>query len=369
MKQVLNVRKLGLLILMCLLLFFPASSWAAVYYVDIVNGNDGNAGTSPGTGAWKTLHYAVGQISSGDVLNVAAGTYSVTNGESNSPLTITEPFVTIQGTAGGTSIVRGLETGVWDTGIIIDASDVTIKGLTVTNFVANDSEGQGIKVLSGPGNIIEGCQLSNNIVCGIEVDNCSPTIRKSLIYDNDIGILVAGDGATAAPTISNNLIYGTEEDIMDYGILLETGFFGTASPLIYHNTIDAANSGVQIEAFDGTANPDIKYNIISNFASYGIYNDVSYPGSPVIDYNNVWTTATAPNYVNCTPLTHNISQNPRYASYELQSTSPCIDAIPSGVSDPIGYDIDGNARPQGEGYDMGAYEQGVSIVDQIFLIF
>jgi parallel beta-helix repeat protein len=367
MKQGMNVRKLSLTILACFVLLFPTAAGAAVYYVDIQNGTDnGSHGDSAGTGAWKTLHYAVGQLSSGDVLNVAAGTYSIDNGESDSALTITQPFVTIQGAAGGTSIVKGNAIASWDTGIIIDASDVTIKGLSVKDFLSSDIEGQGIKVVSGTGNIIEGCQLSNNMVCGIEAYNCSPVIRKNLIYDNDIGILVSGDNSeTAAPTISNNLIYGTDEDIMDYGIRLETGLFGTASPLIYHNTIDQPISGVYIEAFDGTAIPDIKYNIISRFDSYGIYNSDSYPGSPIIDYNNVWTSATAPNYSNCTPLPHNISQNPRYASYELQSTSPCIDAIPSGVSDPLDDDIDGNPRPQGDGYDMGAYETGVSIVEAV----
>ncbi len=368
MKQGMNVRRLGLTILTCFVLLFPASVWAAVTYVDIQNGTDnGSHGGSAGTGAWKTLHYAVSQVGSGDVLNVAAGTYGVAEGESDSLLTITQPFVTIQGAPGGASIVRGRGTGNWDTGIVINASDVTIKGLTVTNFVANDSAGQGILVVSGPGNIIESCRLSNNIVCGVEVNNCSPTIRKNLIYDNDIGILVSGDNSeTAAPIISNNLIYGTDESLMDYGISLETGLFGTASPLIYHNTIDGASqSAVSMGAFDGTANPDIKYNIITNFDNYGIYNDAAYPGSPVIDYNDVWTTSTAPNYANCTPLDHNISQNPRYASYELQSNSPCIDAIPSGESDPVGDDIDGNARPQGDGYDMGAYEQGVSIVETV----
>ncbi|MBW2171276.1 MAG: right-handed parallel beta-helix repeat-containing protein, partial [Deltaproteobacteria bacterium] len=368
MKQGMNVRRLGLTILTCFVLLFPASAGAVGYYVDIQNGtDDGSHGGSAGTGAWKTLHYAVGQVSSGDVLNVAAGTYNIANGESDSALTITEPFVTIEGAAGGTSIVRGSgSASSWSTGIIVDASDVTIRRLTVTNFVSSDLDGQGIQVVSGPGNIIEGCRVYNNLVCGIEVVNCSPTIKKNLIYDNNEGIYVYGDGAIAAPIISNNLIYETSDDAMDQGIRMETDYMGTVSPVIYHNTIDGpSHSGVWMEAFDGTASPDIKFNIITDFDSYGIWNSDSYAGTPIIAYNDVWTTGTGPSYFNCTAGPGSISQNPLYASYELQSTSPCIDAIPSGVSDPVGDDIDGNARPQGDGYDMGAYESAVSISEVI----
>ena len=39
--------------------------------------------------------------------------------------------------------------------------------------------------------------------------------------------------------------------------------------------------------------------------------------------------------------------------YHLLPSSPCIDA---GVKTYIDVDIDGNKRPQGSGYDIGAYE-------------
>jgi hypothetical protein len=52
----------------------------------------------------------------------------------------------------------------------------------------------------------------------------------------------------------------------------------------------------------------------------------------------------------------NISQDPLYGSYELQSSSPCIDAIPTGSGDPVTIDYAGYARPKDAGYDMGAYE-------------
>src|SRR5215470_6134301 len=46
------MRRHLLVFALCILPFFPAQS--ATYYVDAKNGNDGNSGTSPGSG-WKSL--------------------------------------------------------------------------------------------------------------------------------------------------------------------------------------------------------------------------------------------------------------------------------------------------------------------------
>jgi hypothetical protein len=64
MKQGLKFKGFGLVILICLLFCFPASAWAADRYVDVVNGDNANDGTSatqeaPTVGPWKTLHYAI----------------------------------------------------------------------------------------------------------------------------------------------------------------------------------------------------------------------------------------------------------------------------------------------------------------------
>ena len=332
------------------------------YYVDISNGTDDypGYGTSPGSGAWQTLHYAIERINDGNsgtyILNVAAGTYSKEKGESNSSLIISNGnnTVTIQGAAG--AIIDGTDGGEsWDTGFEISASNVTIRDLEVRNFGC-----YGISISSGTGNIIQGCEVHDNGSRGINIQNSSPDIKQNKIYDNPSGIFVTDSGGTASPQIQNNLIYDTDGS-MDYGVHLHSEEAMSVSPNIFHNTIDGGNyDGIYIEeGYGGNAYPDIKFNVITSFNGYGINNSA---GNPTIDYNDLWNN-TGGTCNSCSQGTYGISQDPVYvdlggADYHLQSYSPCIDAIPTGdpPDDQVSVDMEGITRHQRSGYDMGAYE-------------
>jgi hypothetical protein len=84
-------------------------------------------------------------------------------------------------------------------------------------------------------------------------------------------------------------------------------------------------------------------------------------GSLALDYNDVygWTQA----YCNVTPGAHDIQQNPGFVNpasgdYHLSDTSPCRDAGTNsfgGLTMPTD-DIDGEARPPGSSFDIGADE-------------
>jgi len=205
---------------------------------------------------------------------------------------------------------------------------------------------------AGSGNQINRNEIHGHYDGGIWVVGSSPVIKQNEIYDNyTSGITVDDATGEASPSIWNNLIYDTGEN-MDYGIYLNSEMSETASPTIYHNTIDGGSlDGIFIEvAAEGSANPDIKYNIITNFDQYGINNS---GGSPTIDYNDVWNNSSG-NYNGCSEGINDISEDPLYASYELESTSPCIDQIPTG--DPVDIDFAGYLRPRDGGYDIGAYE-------------
>jgi len=415
---------------------------AGTYYVDIVNGDNDNDGTSPGTGAWQTLHHAMEQINGGSAgnytLNVASGTYEVvdTEKEANTPLNITQHEVTVIGDFNSKPILSGPtspQTGEWEVGLITTGNNITIRDLEIQNFsyegifaqgqssitiyncAVHDNgatgilvstegtidggaikrcevynNGTGIGIWDAQNFVVEqnyvhdnegidtgilifysttGVEIKKNLVenndVGIGIYDCSPLVERNEIKDNEIGIGIIGYYSSASPKIYNNLIYyTTSEFAMDYGgIIVDGGYGGTASPELYHNTIDnGLSNGIELYGYMGYTGycaPNILFNIITNFDTYGIYND---NGTPTIDYNDVWNNEGG-NYNNCSHDGNDISSNPLFASYELQSESPCKDAIPptDPPNDPVQIDLPGYKRPREGGYDMGAYEYVLDI--------
>lgn len=114
----------------------------ANYYLDPVNGNDGNTGTSWGQ-AWKTLAGALAKVAlaSGDILILASGTYDGGSSAVLIPTTMNGKSVTIQAdTAGGpllTGSARGVEvnSGV-TTGLVhLVGCRITTTGVTTTAYL------------------------------------------------------------------------------------------------------------------------------------------------------------------------------------------------------------------------------------------
>jgi hypothetical protein len=164
---------------------------------------------------------------------------------------------------------------------------------------------------------------------GIGVPTGNPEISQNEIYNYNKGIELHYDtDASTAPKIWNNLIRNVQN-----GIYLTADNAVTLAATIYHNTVDTGTGNGILYA--GNAATEIKYNIVTNFNGDGI----SQGGgtAPVIDYCDVWNNTD--NYSpGLSPGPHDISQDPKYESdHTLQGTSPCINAIPTGVppNDPV----------------------------------
>jgi hypothetical protein len=98
---------------------------------------------------------------------------------------------------------------------------------------------------------------------------------------------------------------------------------------------------------ESSSSPTVTNNILWEDSPDEIYNLGS---SPIVTYSDIQGGFTG---------TGNIDADPKFVDaanedYHLQQGSPCIDTgTPSGAP---ATDLEGNPRPQGAGYDMGAYE-------------
>ena len=389
---------------------------ARTYHVNNASGNDSYNGSA--THPWKTLHHAISQINGGAigtyVLYVALGTgtysTSTSNGEANAQLVLSQSSVTIKGESGSGPIIDGTGASAWTKGLEITGSDVTLVNLYVTGF--SDTNDEGIRISGGTGNeiryckvytnnwgirvneatnaIVKNCDIYNNSTHGIDIvqstgttvannkihanpqygirAESSPEITRNEIYDNEYGIFLDATNAnTVSPTIKNNVIYEVVSDAMSYGIFTRSNNNSVVNPKIIHNTIDGGKlSGISMEK-DGTSSsaPIIKYNIITEFGEFGINNSGA---DPTINYNDVWAN-TVNNYNGCTAGANDISSNPMYGSYSLQSSSPCIGTIPSGEGDSATLDYPGfkRPRPRKTTKDMGAYEYVADVTNNYAL--
>lgn len=105
------------------------------YYVDPVVGNDANAGTVIGAPK-RSIQAAVDAAASGDIVNLANGTYSPIGAVAGYFVNINKSL-TIQGASTAGTIIDGTLANyitASNYGLRVAANDVTISNLTVTNF-------------------------------------------------------------------------------------------------------------------------------------------------------------------------------------------------------------------------------------------
>ena len=170
-----------------------------------------------------------------------------------------------------------------------------------------------------------------------------PTITDCIISENtahDRGGGVYFD--ESSPSISNCMISENSADVYGGGIYCSQTDQTIANCTITGNSAD---DGGGIYSFDS-------YSTITNCILWGdTPNEGSGdgPGNPKITYSDIQGGWTGAGNIDADPL----FADPANSDYHLTILSPCID---SGMDVGVYDDLDGDARPYGAGFDIGADE-------------
>lgn len=210
-------------------------------------------------------------------------------------------------------------------GIYVDAWDKHTHDIDVFQNIVHDCSGDGLCVVSEAGGLLENVTIYNNISyknrwCGFTFGHYGEPVSSRPL--KNIKVI-------------NNTFYNNGEGDWPGGIYIESQ---NGENIVIRNNICSQNLMFQMQAEEGVPlqNFSIDHNLIDGYRGYEgeIYGDAYIEGDA--------------RFV-----------NPSSANFHLQQNSPAID---NGSSvDAPGVDFDGNSRPQGDGYDMGAFEYTPSV--------
>ncbi len=287
-------------------------------------------------GDQQTIQAAIDMAAEGNHILVAAGTY-VEN------IDFLGKEITLQSESGAEmTVIDGNWVGSAVVFYLGETESTVLDGFTIRNGFSY--EGGGIYCsLSSP--TITNCTISANMADtdggGIYSYRSSPTITNCVISENFAVTRGSGIICGESTTITNCMVLGNSAGYEGGGISCGD------STAIKYCTISgnyAGDIGGGVICGDSTAITNCV--VWGNFAPIRREIHVDY-GSPVITYSDVrrgW------------PGEGNIDANPLFrgeGDFHLTIGSPCID---SGTDAGVYTDIDGDARPLGAGFDMGADE-------------
>jgi len=327
---------------------------------------------------YATIQAAIDAAVNGDTVLVSPGTYTENIDFEGKNITVGSLYLTTQdasymsqtvidGNANGLPVVR-FEHG---------ETDATLIGFTIQNgFTATNEQGAGINISGGSSPTLERLVIQNNIsqsgrgggircyYAGIPTIK-NVTIRSNICSDAGGGILVFASSINLVNSIisSNAAPFGS-------GICFHQSGNANGSIvncLISNNTGGGVITGSDIELVNCTL-----YGNSSAIDLYGeslIANSIVWGGHTInvggiltVSYSSIEGGKSNINYPFPLSLVWgpgNIEVDPLFVSpengdYHLRAGSPCIDSGTSEGAPPT--DIEGMPRPQGAGFDMGAYE-------------
>ena len=273
-----NIRnKLFLVLSVSILISFALGQGivlAGDYYVDATLGtNDPSHGGSGGSGAWKTITYALSQASGSAgnpvTIHVAAGTYNTALGE-GFPL-VMKDYVSLQGAGEEQTIINAYNSTTPNYRVITSDS--------VNNYLIDGFTIEGV-----------GCMFCMDVV-GVYLNSSSPTISNLLINAyNPYGSFDGIRCINSSPTIKNFNISGWSGE--GSGIYLDN----SSPTIINYGTKDNhffwQHGGSGISCVNNS-NPSITNSNISN-------NSASSPLSIDLMPNGIYCSDSSPIITDCT---------------------------------------------------------------------
>jgi hypothetical protein len=265
-----------LIFIFALAIFFFSSSiaLAATYYINVVNGNDNNSGTS--SQPWKTIAKGANNAIAGDTVIVCPGVYSERLVPANSGSS--GAMITFKAETARTAILDG--TGIANSCVSLPESRayIRVEGFELRNF------GWECVYSRGNNNQIVNNYIHNNGDQGINASGTNILIENNEIaYNGTDSILIGADNLT----IRGNNIHHNGKD----------GIFGGGSNWLVENNVfhdqfggGAHEDAIQIEEL---TNSIIRNNIFHDFTQLlylANYSQSTYENISI--YGNIFYTDT-----------------------------------------------------------------------------
>jgi uncharacterized repeat protein (TIGR01451 family) len=241
-------------------------------------------------------------------------------------------------------------------GLYLYYSDATLSGNAVTSNTNAILAGGGLRLYESD------ATLNNNAISansawyggGLYLQYSDATLSNNTISAN-----------TATAGVGGGLcLYESDATLVNNVVADNTGsglHIGSYSPHLLHTTI-AGNSGPGI--YNASPAPVALTNTILVSHTVGVY---ASSGSTVRLEGTLWYSNTA-DWGGGGTIIHNNDYtgtpdfvDPNAGDYHISLTSAAID---KGVQTDVTDDIDGEPRPQGDGYDIGADETGLVVAKQ-----
>jgi hypothetical protein len=310
--------------------------------------NNAMAGILNVPSTYGTIQTALNAAANGDVILVGPGVYTQN-------LTFGNKQVALRSTAGPASTIIHVAGGV---GVQLGGNS-ELTGFTITGAVSDFGAGA---VVSGIGTLIKGnvfdgnVQTSGGLGAAIGGNSASPIIDGNTFRNNssDFQFLsgVVSFINSSSPLIENNIF----EDNPSRGVNLTLPEGN--NPRVINNTFVRDTIAIRVDRRVNSSMYEFRNNII---AGNGVGLEVDFGAESL---NPTWTNnlvfGNTTNYQlisNQTGKNGNISVDPMFissANLHVLAGSPTIN-VGSPVHAP-NHDFDGNFRPTGAGFDLGAYE-------------